>query len=813
MAFWGVEVKPGKPFTHSFDRIRGRLRISQATLGIGSSTKTSLVQCNVGDKSPVFLCALLPDKIESCHLELEFEEADEVVFSVIGPRSVYLTGYYLGNGRHSNLNDDTDSYGEDIANSETERSTHCSDEDEYEDSFIDDGNVEVFPASPISNDREVDEEMLDMKKPRRKSIRKRLKKNYQSIESDDDDDNNSHQKHIINECTGVSGLVSEDEDNFPISFLHKSSRTEAGEKIDMETSKTGNKKTEDDGTCIIDPKSKADAVVVDGEPERGIDLPSGSFLCSDGVGSENSFELKRERKERSSEGKTLKTVTVYCYNAHNEEKLQYTGEKTQKPDTDKESDLPYNSLPPSNEVGFENHMKSKKKRKERTKGKTLMSGVVNHSNSLKDHEVLQDKAEDQKPATEKETDWCLPSTEAGSENGAKPKKRRKECAADRKAVEGSANYNNVLKEDKMKQNGAARKSVRSEQDEKFASVKETDWCLPSTEAGSENGAKPKKRRKECAADGKAVEGSANYNNVLKEDKMKQNGGAGKSVRSEQDEKFASINIQLLEFGIVNGWVGVKLELSRQKLMGEFSEPLTSLTIPPRLITNNTSRVIWVSQGRGDAGAGAEQVAVNRREWSIDIDSNQVADGDQSVDKKTKKKKKKSKIQESEGNMNKDAPSLTTEEKNDSIMGFEDKNVEAKSSQVRTLSNGLVIEELEMGNPDGKIAALGKKASEYMLSIVSYFVWLRSKPVKVHYIGKLRENGQIFDTNIGKTPLKFRLGAEDVIEGWNMGLNGMRVGDKRRLTIPPLMGYGSQGAGENIPPNSWLVYEVELVGIR
>ncbi|KAF5946395.1 hypothetical protein HYC85_016623 [Camellia sinensis] len=670
MAFWGVEIKPGKPFTHSFDRIRGRLRISQATLGIGSSTKTSLVQCNVGDKSPVFLCALLPDKTESCHLELEFEEADEVVFSVIGPRSVYLTGYYLGNGRHSNLNDDTDSYGEDIANSETERSTHCSDEDEYEDSFIDDGNVEVFPASPISNDREVDEEMLDMKKPRRKSIRKRLKKNYQSIESDDDDDNNSHQKHIINECTGVSGLVSEDEDNFPISFLHKSSRTEAGEKIDMETSKTGNKKTEDDGTCIIDPKSKADAVVVDGEPERGMDLPSGSFLCSDGVGSENSFELKRERKERSSEGKILKTVTVYCYNAHNEEKLQYTGENTQKPDTDKESDQPYNSVPPSNEVGFENHMKSKKKRKERTKGKTLKSGVVNHSNSLKDHEVLQDKAEDQKPATEKETEWCLPSTEAGSENGAKPKKRRKECAADRKAVEGSANYNNVLKEDKMKQNG----------------------------------------------------------------------GAGKSVRSEQDEKFASVK-------------------------------------------------------------------------SIDIDSNQVADGDQSVDKKTKKKKKKSKIQESEGNMNKDAPSLTTEEKNDSIMGFEDKNVEAKSSQARTLSNGLVIEELEMGNPDGKIAALGKKASEYMLSIVSYFVWLRSKPVKVHYIGKLRENGQIFDTNIGKTPLKFRLGAEDVIEGWNMGLNGMRVGDKRRLTIPPSMGYGSQGAGENIPPNSWLVYEVELVGIR
>ena len=76
-------------------------------MGIGSAIQKSLVQCNVGNKSPVFLCALLPDKTESCHLDLEFEEADQVLFSVIGPRSVYLTGYYLGGGRHSNLNNDS----------------------------------------------------------------------------------------------------------------------------------------------------------------------------------------------------------------------------------------------------------------------------------------------------------------------------------------------------------------------------------------------------------------------------------------------------------------------------------------------------------------------------------------------------------------------------------------------------------------------------------------------------------------------------------------------------------------------------------
>nr|GMD71596.1 peptidyl-prolyl cis-trans isomerase FKBP43-like [Ipomoea batatas] len=66
-------------------------------MGIGDSTTRSLVQCNVGNKTPVFLCALLPDKTESCHLDLEFEEEDSVVFSVLGPRSVHLTGYYLRN--------------------------------------------------------------------------------------------------------------------------------------------------------------------------------------------------------------------------------------------------------------------------------------------------------------------------------------------------------------------------------------------------------------------------------------------------------------------------------------------------------------------------------------------------------------------------------------------------------------------------------------------------------------------------------------------------------------------------------------------
>lgn len=70
----------------------------QATLGDGKGTAKSVLQCNVGDKSPILLCNLIPNVSESCHLELEFEEADDVVFSVLGQKSVHLSGFYLGSG-------------------------------------------------------------------------------------------------------------------------------------------------------------------------------------------------------------------------------------------------------------------------------------------------------------------------------------------------------------------------------------------------------------------------------------------------------------------------------------------------------------------------------------------------------------------------------------------------------------------------------------------------------------------------------------------------------------------------------------------
>jgi FKBP-type peptidyl-prolyl cis-trans isomerase FkpA len=111
---------------------------------------------------------------------------------------------------------------------------------------------------------------------------------------------------------------------------------------------------------------------------------------------------------------------------------------------------------------------------------------------------------------------------------------------------------------------------------------------------------------------------------------------------------------------------------------------------------------------------------------------------------------------------------------------------------QTTASGLIIEELAEGAGD----AAGP-----------------GKTVVVHYTGWLT-NGTKFDSSKDRNePFDFPLGAGHVIKGWDEGVAGMKVGGKRKLTIPPQLGYGTRGAGGVIPPNATLVFEVELLAVR
>ena len=115
-----------------------------------------------------------------------------------------------------------------------------------------------------------------------------------------------------------------------------------------------------------------------------------------------------------------------------------------------------------------------------------------------------------------------------------------------------------------------------------------------------------------------------------------------------------------------------------------------------------------------------------------------------------------------------------------------------SKEKQIMNNGLVIEDIKIGD--------GQEVEKFNI-------------VTVNYTGLL-ENGTKFDSSLnpGRTPFRFTVGAGQVIKGWDEGLMGMKVGGKRKLTIPPELGYGSRDNGP-IPANSTLIFEIDLLGIE
>ncbi|XP_038999298.1 peptidyl-prolyl cis-trans isomerase FKBP53-like [Hibiscus syriacus] len=495
MGFWGIEVKPGKPHPYHSDNIRGKLHITQATLGLGSSKERAVLQCSVGHNNPIILCSLLPNRTETCSLDLKFDEDDELVaFSVIGSRSIHVSGYFVADDDGGHLGDEyeSDSYGEDIADiqSEDESSDYDSD-DEYGENLIDDGgDYEFYSHSPVPNSGVVIEEIMDDEKPICGNGESKRSKKKNKLTGSEEQKN--LQRQLIAKRGAVeTDLETEDEDGFPVSASHKS--------------------------------------------EDAIQQPKPETLTTE--------EDKRKGKDLSEKKRKVKSI---------DEDSQQEGKK--------------------------------KKKKQKGKGTDTING-------LPDDEDQPVKEESQDP----------------------------------------------------------------------------EQVMP--------------------------------------------------VGNKQDHP-------------------------------------------------HSDRVV-----------------------GSDVDNTPC---ENLYEKKKKKKNKKKTTQENQVDAN--APVTQSGDKGTSTLESGEKPTASKSSQVRTFPNGLVVQELAMGKPDGKRASRGKQVS-------------------VHYIGKLQKNGKIFDSNVGRPPFKFRIGVGEVIKGWDVGVEGMRIGDKRKLIIPPAMGYGSTGAGGKIPPNAWLEFDLELVGVR
>ncbi|KAG2729626.1 hypothetical protein I3760_01G259600 [Carya illinoinensis] len=613
--------------------------------------------------------------------------------------------------------------------------------------------------------------MLDSERPKHgKGSRRRLRKRYQMSESEEE--GCSQEKNIVNGRSGEPEFESEDEDSIPISSIFKSKTTakkmkEEVDRDDKEMSETSKKNTEDEGNYVSESKRKSDNVVdgqqksiieksteeVEVKTDKGTGETSVKEMEDDG---NYTIQTKREALDAFIEGKT-KTPTKKTTEEVAGRASQRTGEISYK----------------KTEDDFNPVIEPKRK------ADGLVDGLPKRQSDM--------------PIN------CMPSSEGGPENGIKPKKKRKDRSKEEKPLKDDSDncsyiLNKVLtlKDEARADNIGHDLAVKDGQGWKEAKGKAAEVMDTVLLPSSEDGGRPKKKKKEWPKEGKNDEAESKHSNVEEDKTQKIESNTDYRLhdfplRDEaNDHREAELPENLsLPFTEVGSEVGEK---PKKKCKQQASNTKISKADSK---DDNVLREDGAQQNEPKADDIVCDLPMEEQNQHPDnlkcfeSGAHEFADDNHSEGKniKKKKKKKKSKTQEKEEAVNMNVP----------MDKIEDKKMSDKSSQIWTLSNGLIIEVLEMGKPDSKVAASGKRVS-------------------INYNGKLKKNGESFDSNVGCAPYKFRIGVGKVIEGWDVGLDGMRVGEKRRLTIPPSLGFGSTGRGENVPPDSWLVYDIELVKV-
>jgi len=193
----------------------------------------------------------------------------------------------------------------------------------------------------------------------------------------------------------------------------------------------------------------------------------------------------------------------------------------------------------------------------------------------------------------------------------------------------------------------------------------------------------------------------------------------------------------------------------------------------------------------DTIIGDESVGLKRK-----LDEAEEAENKPKKKKKNKKKKDEMNNKSLDSSVASEAGNTSMSEVDTSMEqsqpGKEKKEKKKPQNQhpKRVLQGGIIMQELKEGH--GPVASSGKM-------------------VQVYYKGTLK-SGKEFDSCLSGKPFKFRLGKQEVIKGWDIGLNGMKVGGKRKLTVPASHAYGKEGIG-SIPPNSSLEFDVELKSVN